>query len=57
MNTEDIKKEIEKMEMELNELTSQITEEDIKNATEEEKIKFLKIITEIKSKIEILKNI
>ena len=57
MNTEDIKKEIEKLEMELNDLTVQMTEEDVKNATEEEKMEFLKTISEIKSKIEILKKI
>lgn len=57
MSKEEILEKINQLEGELSKMTSTITEEEIKNATEEEKIKYLELITEIKMKIEILKNI
>lgn len=57
MSKEEILEKIKQLEEELSKITSDITEEEIKNATEEEKIKYLELITEIKIKIEILKNI
>lgn len=57
MSKEEILEKINQLEEELSKITSNITEEEIKNATEEEKLKYLELITEIKMKIEILKNI
>ena len=57
MSKEEILEKINQLEGELSKMTSTITEEEIKNATKEEKIKYLELITEIKIKIEILKNI
>lgn len=57
MSKEEILEKINELEKELRQITEALTEEEIKNATEEEKIKYLELITEIKMKIEILKNI
>lgn len=57
MSKEEILEKINQLEGELSQITEFLTEEEIKNATEEEKLKYLELITEIKMKIEILKNI
>lgn len=57
MEKEELLKRVSELEIELNELTTKVTEERIKNATEEEKLKYLNVISEIKAKIEILKSL
>ena len=57
MNTEDIKKEIRELEERVNELQSHVTSEMFEKAKEEEKIEYLKLITDIKVKLEVLKSL
>lgn len=57
MEKEELLKKVSELENELNVLTSKVTEEEIKNATEEEKLNYLKLISEIKTKIKILKSL
>ena len=57
MEKEELLKMVSELENELNDLTSKVTDEEIKNATKEEKLNYLKIISEIKTKIEILKSL
>ena len=57
MENKDVVEKIKELEEELNMITSQITKEDIMKANEEEKIKYIEAISEIREKIEMLKNI
>ena len=53
---EDIRKKCELLEKQLEDLTNNITDEMISNATVKEKEEYLKLIAEIKTKIQILKS-
>ena len=54
MNTKEIKKELEEK---VNELESYVTSEVFENASEEERKKYIELITDIKVKLEILNNL
>lgn len=54
--SEDIRKKCELLEKQLEDLTNNITDEMISNATVKEKEEYLKLIAEIKTKIQILKS-
>lgn len=53
---EDIRKKCELLEKQLEDLTNNITDEMISNASVKEKEEYLKLIAEIKTKIQILKS-
>ncbi|MGN1298814.1 MAG: hypothetical protein ACI4UE_02380 [Candidatus Scatovivens sp.] len=53
---EEIKEKCKILEQQLNELTDDINNEILANMTKEEKKEYLKILAEIKTKIEILKS-
>lgn len=52
----EIKKQCELLEKQLKDLTNKLTDEEILNSTNEEKKEYLKLLAEIKIKLEILKN-
>lgn len=57
MDKETILEKCKTLEEELEDITLKITEDDIAKATEKEKQEYLKIISEIKMKIEMLKKL
>ena len=54
---EEIKQKCEMLEKQLKELTNSITDEIISKSTKEDKKEYLRLITELKTKIEILKRL
>lgn len=57
MNTEEILKVKKELEEELEKLNANVTEETFTNATEEDKKEYLKLMTEIRFKLELLNNL